>query len=234
MKLSFWKKSQFQTHWERQAPLQGNAYLEVKVAQSCWTLCDSMDCIVRGILQAKILEWVAVPFSRGSSQPRDQTQVSRVAGGFFTSWATREAQEYRSEQPIPFPAYLPDWGIAGRFFTSQATREAHSSETKARAKSARKYGAGRLVEWGARIPRQTKAGGRLEDAPPSMVEKTSSVWPTGPPSSSKRTFDFWFRPSWPHSLTTQRTTWLKHGQCEFSFLATPQGFTQEGVHDPID
>ena len=39
-------------------------------------------------------EWVAFPFSRQSSQPRDQTQVSRIVGGFFTSWATREAQEY--------------------------------------------------------------------------------------------------------------------------------------------
>ena len=47
-------------------------------------------------LQASILEWVAFPFSRGSSQPRDRTQVSRIAGGFFTSWATREAQEYWS------------------------------------------------------------------------------------------------------------------------------------------
>jgi len=46
---------------------------------------------VHGILQARILEWIAFPFSRGSSQPRDQTQVSRIAGGFFTSWATREA-----------------------------------------------------------------------------------------------------------------------------------------------
>ena len=63
---------------------------EVKVTQSCLTLCDPMDYIVPGILQAKILEWVAFPFSRGSSQPRDQTQVSRIAGRFFTSWATRE------------------------------------------------------------------------------------------------------------------------------------------------
>ena len=55
------------------------------------TLCDPMDYVVRGILQARILEWVAVPFSRGSSQPRDQTQVSHIAGGFFTSWATRES-----------------------------------------------------------------------------------------------------------------------------------------------
>ena len=44
-----------------------------------------------GILQARILEWVAMPSSRGSSQPRDQTQVSHIAGGFFTVWATREA-----------------------------------------------------------------------------------------------------------------------------------------------
>ena len=50
-----------------------------------------MDYTVYGILQARILEWVAFPFSRGSSQPRDQAQVSRIAGGFFTSWATREA-----------------------------------------------------------------------------------------------------------------------------------------------
>ena len=53
-----------------------------------------MDYTAHEILQARILEWVAIPFSRGSSQPRDQTQVSRIAGGFFTSWATREAQEY--------------------------------------------------------------------------------------------------------------------------------------------
>ena len=45
---------------------------------------------VHGILQARILEWVAFPFSRGSSQSRGQTQVSHIAGGFFTSWATRE------------------------------------------------------------------------------------------------------------------------------------------------
>ena len=57
----------------------------VKVAQSCPTLCNSMDCTVRGILQVRILEWFAVPFSRVSSQPRDQTQVSCIARGFFTS-----------------------------------------------------------------------------------------------------------------------------------------------------
>ena len=66
--------------------------LKVKVAQSCPTLCDPMDYTVRGILQARILEWVAFPFSRGASQPSDWTQVSLIIGCFFTSWATREAQ----------------------------------------------------------------------------------------------------------------------------------------------
>ena len=55
-----------------------------------------MDYTAHGILQARILEWVAIPFFRQSFQPRDQTQVSLIAGGFFTSWATREAQEYWS------------------------------------------------------------------------------------------------------------------------------------------
>ena len=62
----------------------------VKVAHSCPTLGNPMDYTVRGILQARILEWVAFPFFRGSSQPRDWTQVSRIVGGFFTIWATRE------------------------------------------------------------------------------------------------------------------------------------------------
>ena len=59
---------------------------KVKVAQPCPTLCDPMDYYtVHGILQTKILEWEAFPFSRGCSQPRDQTQVSCTAGRFFTS-----------------------------------------------------------------------------------------------------------------------------------------------------
>ena len=67
---------------------------EVKGSQLCLTLCDPMNYAVHGILQARILEWVAFLFSRGSSQPRDWTQVSCIAGGFFTSWGTREAQQY--------------------------------------------------------------------------------------------------------------------------------------------
>ena len=65
-----------------------------EVAQLCPTLCNPMDYTVHGILQARILDWVAFPFSRGSSQPRDWALVSRIAGKFFTSWATSEAQEY--------------------------------------------------------------------------------------------------------------------------------------------
>jgi len=68
----------------------------VLVAQSCLTLCDPMDCSPPGpsvheIFQARILEWVAISFSRGSSQLRDRTWVSCTAGRFLTDWATREA-----------------------------------------------------------------------------------------------------------------------------------------------
>ena len=89
---------------------------KVKVTQSCLTLCQSMDYTVHGIIQARILEWVAFPFSRRSPQPRDWTQVSCIASyvAIFTRWATR--------------AQPRDWTqvscIAGRFFTRWATREA--------------------------------------------------------------------------------------------------------------
>ena len=68
--------------------------VKVEVAQSCTTLCDTMDYTVHGILQARILEWVAFPFSRGTSQPRDRTQLFLIAGGFFTSWAPGEVHQY--------------------------------------------------------------------------------------------------------------------------------------------
>ena len=64
----------------------------MKVSQSCPTLCHPMDYTVHGTLQARILEWIAVPSSKGSFQPRDWTQVSCIAGGFFTVWATKEVQ----------------------------------------------------------------------------------------------------------------------------------------------
>ena len=76
-----------------------------------WHFVVSMGYTVHGILQARIPKWVAFPFCRGSSQRRDGTQVSRIAGGFFTSWATREAHKYWSGQPISSPGDLPDPGI---------------------------------------------------------------------------------------------------------------------------
>ena len=76
----------------------------VLVVQSYSTLCESIDynlpgSSVHGILQARILEWVAMPFSRGSSQPRDRTQVSHIAGRFFIIWATQEAEYHLSVEP---------------------------------------------------------------------------------------------------------------------------------------
>ena len=67
------------------------------VSESCMTLCDFMDCSlsassVHGILQARISEWVDIPYSRGSSQSRDQIWISGITGGFFTIWATQESQ----------------------------------------------------------------------------------------------------------------------------------------------
>ena len=56
----------------------------------------------------RILEWGAYPFSSESSQPRDRTQVSHIVGRFFTSWATREDEEYWSGEPIPSPVDLSD------------------------------------------------------------------------------------------------------------------------------
>ena len=88
------------------------------------TLCDPMDCIVHGILQARIWEWVAFPFSRVSSQPRDWSQVSCIAGRFFASWATKEAQEsWSGSQSFYSGSSKPrNWTgmscIAGGFFTN--------------------------------------------------------------------------------------------------------------------
>ena len=67
-----------------------------EVAQSCPTVCNPVDCSlsgssIHGILQARILEWVAISFSRGSSQPRDRIWVSCIAGRCFNLWATRDA-----------------------------------------------------------------------------------------------------------------------------------------------
>ena len=86
-----------------------NAYTE---SESCSAVSNSWQPHSPG--NSPVLN-TAVPFSRGSSQPRDPTQVSRIVGRFFTSWATREAQKYWSGEPVPSPADLPDpeldWGL---------------------------------------------------------------------------------------------------------------------------
>ena len=71
---------------------------EVKVIQLFLILCNPMGYTVHWFLQARILGWVAFPFSRGFYQTRDQTQFSHIAGGFFTSWATREVLFVRPPQ----------------------------------------------------------------------------------------------------------------------------------------
>ena len=123
----------------------------MKVTQLCPTLCDCMNYTVHGILQARILEWVAYPFSRASSQPRNQTRVSCIAGRFFTNWAIKlrsevgqscatlgdpmdcslavssicgifQAREYWSGLPFPSPGDLPDPEIEPRSPALQADR----------------------------------------------------------------------------------------------------------------
>ena len=74
--------------------------VKMKVAQSCQILFDPIDCnllgsSVDGILQARIVEWVAISYSRGSSRPRDRTQISCIAGGFFTVQAQRRPMIYK-------------------------------------------------------------------------------------------------------------------------------------------
>ena len=114
--------------------------VESSVAQSCLTLCNPMDCSLPGssvhrILQVRILEWVAISFSRGSSQPRDQTRVSHIVGRCFTIWATREISILEwaafpfsrgSSQPRDRTQVSR---FAGRFFTSWATQEGLKSRT---------------------------------------------------------------------------------------------------------
>ena len=93
--------------------------VKMQVTQPCLTLCDPLDYIVHGILQAKILEWVAYPFFSRSSQPRNQTGVSCIAGGFFTNWAIREAHEFCVDLYIFFcwsgPPVCSQWAFCMHF-----------------------------------------------------------------------------------------------------------------------
>ena len=95
--------------------------LRARKVKSCPTQsCDPMSCTVHGILQARILEWIAVPLSGASSQPRDRTHVSLIASRFFTSWAMREARGhvniciknckkvFKKRKKLPFCLYALD------------------------------------------------------------------------------------------------------------------------------
>ena len=82
-------------------------------AQSCLTLCDSMDCSlpeasVRGIFQARILEWVAIPFSRGSSWPRDWTRVSCVSS-ITGTWILHHSTTWEGASSRLSPFFSGDW-----------------------------------------------------------------------------------------------------------------------------
>ena len=89
--------------------------MKVKVTQLCLTLCDPMDYTVHGILQARMLEWVAFPFSRGSSQPRDRTQISCIAGKLFNPTyclvklycINFNIKSFKSGSPFVFLNHLP-------------------------------------------------------------------------------------------------------------------------------
>ena len=109
-KESFWPRDRTHVSY---VPCIGRCFLyhcimkvhEWKLLSSVWlfTLCNLMDCTLPGssahrILQARILEWVAVPFTKGSAQPRDQIQVSHIAGIFFTACTTREATKVHMER----------------------------------------------------------------------------------------------------------------------------------------
>ena len=101
------------------------------IAQSGLTLCDPMVYTVHGILQARILEWVAFPFSRGSSQSRDRAQVSRI-GGFFLYQLSHKGSPGRLKWVADPFSSRSSWPrnrtcvscTSGRFFTSWAIREA--------------------------------------------------------------------------------------------------------------
>ena len=102
-------------------------------AQLCLTLCDPMDCSppgssVHGILQARILEWVAIPFSRESSSPRDQTQVSFIAGRLLTILTIREEHmgAIISLSRSPEQKFLPVCGLWAR--GKERERRAKSKE----------------------------------------------------------------------------------------------------------
>ena len=117
MPWNIWDQSGDRDPWEIRTEAiimftQGSCPLVKVKSLSRPTLCHPMDCklpgsSVHGIFQARILEWVAISFCRGSFPTRDRTRVSRIVGGRFTVWATRKAHKYL--WPNQYPAICPDW-----------------------------------------------------------------------------------------------------------------------------
>ena len=143
----------FPTFYQRYQPIQWGKkrerikciceHCKVLVTQSCLILCNPVDCIltgscVHGIFQARILEWVAISFSRGSSQARDQAWFSHIGSPSMEFYR----QEYWSGLPCPPPGDLPDLGmeptslmsptLADRLITTSATCEAVISTSKSK------------------------------------------------------------------------------------------------------
>ena len=92
--------------------------LKAEVTQSCLTLCDPMDYTVHGILQARILEWVAFPFSRGSSQPRDQTQVSHLQEDSLPAEPPRKPKNTGVGSCSVLQRVFPTQGLNSFFYVS--------------------------------------------------------------------------------------------------------------------
>ena len=117
VKLKFLQRTEWLTIYaslcntDHLAPL-GN--MNEWVSESCsvvLTCCDSMNYPVHGILQARILEWLDFPISKGSSQPRDWTQISHIAGRFFSSWVTRETLRKHGTMSIYIQMKEATYGI---------------------------------------------------------------------------------------------------------------------------
>ena len=95
-----------------------------------WTVAHQAP-LSMGILQARILEWVAMPFSKRSSQSRDSTQVSRIAGGFFTTWATTEAQwQHRVVKLLMYSVVWSLMAMASTFGPGDQERPSGKTKSK--------------------------------------------------------------------------------------------------------
>ena len=122
--------------WERSLALPEYGLKRLSESESRSVVSDSLRS--HGTLQDRILDWGAVPFSRGSSQLRDRTHVSCTAGRFFTSWATREAPNFPKGSCFPVKVYEPqsgrEWGL-----TSHRDRQLQEAMWQKRQSMNRKF-----------------------------------------------------------------------------------------------